>query len=106
MFHRNAVAIMPALHRRMACVTQHAGNRSDAPEPLDDCRMGFHIPSVQRRCTASQLENVRAVPQRAVMADGESIGSRLRLLKERSGRSIRAIARDMGAAYGSSVQRY
>lgn len=86
----------------MIAMAQLARQRPDATEAFDNLLVGcqewlwVHSPFVRHSRTDSQLAIVQRYAEHARMSHGESVGARLRLLKERSGRSLNDIAVDMG----------
>lgn len=102
----NLPARPPPLDSGVAAMLQFARQRPDSAEASDDRAMVYHLPGVRYRGTASQLECVRELLLNAHMTDEESVGERLRTLKERSGLSLKDIADALGAKQRSSIQRY
>lgn len=102
MFDGYLVPLTPALDSRVVLVMQHSGDLSDASEARDDFRMGFHAPSVRSQRTYVNGENV---PASSDNADMSKVGEKLTALRARSGLSMEQVAKRMGLAGRSSVQR-
>lgn len=79
---------------------------ANAPEALDDdVFMGLHTGIVCHEHAAASIEHMRLFRQKMRMSERESIGARLRILKERSGMSLQDIA-DAMKMKRPTVQRY
>ncbi len=105
MLHRDFVAIVPALNCGVAGVAQHPSHFAYATKATDYVRMGFHMPNVRSQRTSVNVENGQAFRDPQRMAD-DTIGDHLIALKARSRMSLDKIAKAMGLAGRSSVQRF
>jgi phage repressor protein C with HTH and peptisase S24 domain len=97
-------AVVPALDRSVIGVIELSGHLSDAAEPRDDFPMGFHAPYVRSQRTTVNAENVPASSDKYGMAS-DTVGEKLVALRTRSGLSLEQVAKAMGLAGRSSVQR-
>lgn len=103
-FDWNPVAIVPALHRGVVAVIEHPSDFADTAEAPDDFAMGFHSPHVRSQRTSVNVENGHGIQDNAGMAES-TIGEKLIALRKRSGLSMEKVAKAMGLAGRSSVQR-
>lgn len=84
---------------------ERLGYLSDASEPLDDGRMGFHCPDVRSQRTLVNGENVRGICDPRGMAD-TTVGEKLAALRARSEMTMDDVAKALGLSGRSSVQRF
>ena len=104
-FNRDLATLVPALHRGMTGVIEGSRKLSDATEPVDDVRMGFHSPDVRAQRTNVNDENGQSGRHKRTMAE-MTVGERLQALRNRSGLTMDAVAQAMGMKGRSSVQRF
>lgn len=101
----NDAAIGPALHCRMALMTQLGCHRADATEAGDDLS-GIHASNVQMTCTSVNMEYVRTDRLNAPMAADGIIGAKLRKLTDRAGLKGDALAVACGWKGRNGPQQY
>lgn len=101
---RNLAAIVPALDGRVVGVFELASHLTDASEAVDHFPMGFHSAYVRSQRTYVNDENVQRSADKYGMTE-ELVGEKLIELRKRSGLSLEQVAKGMGLAGRSSVQR-
>jgi transcriptional regulator with XRE-family HTH domain len=104
-FVRDFVTLDPPLYCRMISMAELAGHRADTTAFADQVCVG-HTLDVHSLRTHVNVESVRGYGENAHMADGDSLGAKLRELQQRSGRSYEEIAAKAGYKTKSGVQRY
>lgn len=100
-----AVALPPALHRSMISMAQLARDRAYPPARFQDFDVS-HTHNVHMCVQPVNVANEREAKDYAFMADDSTLGAKLRVMVQRSGRSYREIAKAAGYRNASSVQRY
>lgn len=101
----NDTAIGPALHSRMALMTQLGCHRADATEAGDDLS-GIHASNVQMTCTSVNMEYVRTDQLKADMTKDGITGAKLRALTDRAGLKGDALAKACGWKTRSGPQQF
>jgi transcriptional regulator with XRE-family HTH domain len=103
--HWNCPTVPPTLHGGMIAMLQLAGHFANAPKAVDHLAMGFHVPLVRSERTYVNDENVQPSRDTARMAE-RTVGEKLIDIRRRSGMTMDELAREMGYAGRSSVQRF
>lgn len=106
MSSRDIAPLRPPLDRCMAPVPKRPGEGSDAAEKVDNVIGRFHAPAVHKMRTPVNVESVRNLFQDFPMQKNSTVGERFNALRERAGISMEKLARAMGLAGRSGVQRY
>lgn len=103
---RDVAAFKPALHRRVIAMAERTGQRANAAALPNDVCMVCHDQRVQCMCTLVNVESVRLAVDDPYVPDVETTGAAMQRLRERSGLSVRDLAKKAGYAHGSGIQRY
>lgn len=99
------VAFPPALDCGVIFVPQLAGYGSN-PKAQDDVGVCAHPALVRLERTIVKADCVRHLAVKRVMAENDTIGTKLIALRARSGMTLDAVANDAGYSRRSSIQRY
>lgn len=101
----DALALPPALYRRVVFVAQRAGQWADAAAFAYECYV-IHTPFIRTDVRRVNVENVMLECEKPYVADDSTIGAKLRAMRGRSGRSLANVAKAAGYKTASGVQRY
>lgn len=90
----------------MIGMLQLAGHLADAPKSAYHFAMGFHSPLVRNERTSVKVDYVQGFDAKSVMADEDTIGTKLMALRARADMTLDAVAAEAGYSGRSSIQRY
>lgn len=90
----------------MIAMTECASERADATARSDQFSVISHLDYVHSRCTHVNVESVQLAVDYPYVPDEETTGAAIQRLRERSGLSVRDLAKRAGYAHGSGIQRY
>lgn len=101
----DVLALPPALYRRVIQVAERPRDGPDAAALANDLSM-VHTQYIRTCVHGVNVENVSTFGEMPYVADGQTIGARLRAMRERAGLSMRDLAKRSGYSQASSIQRY
>lgn len=107
MLDRDGFALIPPLYGRMRLMTELAGHGADTAEAINYGGVIDHSPTVRAHRTAVKLDRIQVYARYTVpMTDHEdTLGKKMRALKDRAGLSLGDIASELEKAR-SSIQRF
>lgn len=103
---RDVAALSPPLDSCVTAVAKRPSERADSAEAVDDVCRGLHDLDVHIMRTLVNVENVQYLLHDCPMHTSSTVGERFNALRERAGLSMEKLARAMGLAGRSGIQRY
>jgi transcriptional regulator with XRE-family HTH domain len=101
----DVVSLPPALHSRVIQVAERPRDGPDAAALANDLSM-VHTQLIRTYVQPVNVESVSGFCEYPYVAEGLTIGARLRAMRERAGLSMRELAKRSGYSQASSIQRY
>lgn len=106
MLVRDLPALPPSLYGRVVRVAEGASKRSNAAAVPDELNVVVHTQYVRTCVHPVNVEMAGVLCDTPYVSDSVSIGSRLREMLKRSGRSMAKVAKAAGYTTTSGVQRF